>query len=189
MQLQDPYPSCSAACGNRARSGYGSDMSDDERPDPDPHPSPERLTRNWDELLQEIRVSQTGVQILTGFLLTVPFGARFEDLTDVQRTVYLVVLSGAVVTTGLVVAPVAFHRALFHQGARPWLVHAANRCARAGLAMMALTVSGVLFLVFDVVLDGTAGAVAFAGSLGFLALLWAGTPLLSPKGPRQPPPD
>ena len=151
--------------------------------------SPERLSRNWEELLQEIRVSQTGVQILTGFLLTVPFGPRFEDLTDFQHTVFLAVLSGAVITTGLVVAPVAFHRALFRKRAKPWLVDAANRCARAGLALMALTISGVLFLVFDVVVGEVAGTIAFGCSLVFLTLLWAGTPLLSPHGPGQRPPD
>lgn len=148
-------------------------MTDDE------NLNPERLTRNWDELLQEIRVSQTGVQILTGFLLTVPFSDRFEDLTDLQRTVYLAVLTGAVITTGLVVAPAAFHRALFRKRARPWLVDAANRCARAGLALMALTISGVLFLAFDVVLGDRSGAIAFGCSLVFLTALWAGTPLLS----------
>ena len=73
----------------------------------DEQPSPETLTRNWDELLQEIRVTQTGVQILTGFLLTVPFSNRFSELTAFQRDVYLAVLAGSVLTTGLVVAPVA----------------------------------------------------------------------------------
>ena len=58
-------------------------------------------------------MTQTGVQILTGFLLTVPFSNRFDDLTAFQRDVYLAVLAGSVLTTGLVVAPVAMHRVLF----------------------------------------------------------------------------
>ncbi|MFL6061531.1 MAG: DUF6328 family protein [Marmoricola sp.] len=138
-----------------------------------------RLTRNWNELLQEIRVTETGVQILTGFLLTVPFSQRFGDLTDFQRTLYLVVLAGSVATTALVVAPVAFHRALFRHRARYWLVEAANRCARAGLVMMALTISGVVFLVFDIVLSTLAGAIAFGVALAFFAALWIGSPWLS----------
>src|SRR5215203_301296 len=85
-------------------------------------PSQETLNRNWDELLQEIRVTQTGVQILTGFLLTVPFSNRFVELTDFQRNVYLAVLAGSIITTGLVVAPVAFHRVLFRQRRRELLV-------------------------------------------------------------------
>jgi len=138
----------------------------------------ERLTRNWDELLQEIRVTQTGVQILTGFLLTVPFSQRFESLDDSQRTTFLIVLSGAVITTGLVVAPVAFHRILFRHRARSWLVMAADRCARAGLVMVAATVSGVLYLAFDIVAGDLAAAIAFATALAFFATLWWATPVL-----------
>jgi hypothetical protein len=141
-------------------------------------PSPERLNRNWNELLQEIRVTQTGVQILTGFLLTVPFSDRFEDLSQLQVNVYLAVLSGSVLTTGLVVAPVAFHRILFRQRQRRWLVESANQCARAGLVMMGATVSGVLFLVFDVVSSTTAAVVALVITLLFLLVLWAAVPIL-----------
>ena len=96
-------------------------------------PSQETLTRNWDELLQEIRVTQTGVQILTGFLLTVPFSNRFDELTELPADVYLAVLAGSVLTTGLVVAPVAMHRVLFRQRRRELLVESGNRFAMAGL--------------------------------------------------------
>jgi hypothetical protein len=137
---------------------------------------PDRLTRNWNELLQELRVAQTGVQILTGFLLTVPFSSRFTDLSDRQVTVYLVVLSGSVLTTVLVTAPVAFHRILFRRRERSWLVEAANVTSRLGLASMALTSSGVLFLVFDVVVGLTAAAVAMAAALACFVGLWAVVP-------------
>src|SRR3954470_755872 len=93
----------------------------------------ERLTRNLNELLQELRVTQTGIQILTGFLLTLPFSQRFRDLDATQRGAFLAILAGSVITTGLVTSPVAFHRVLFRHGQRPWLVEAANRAARAGL--------------------------------------------------------
>lgn len=138
-----------------------------------------QLTRNWDELLQEIRVIETGVQILTGFLLTIPFTQRFSDLNDFQRDLYLVVLAGSVTTTALVVAPVAFHRALFRRHARRWLVEAANKCAGAGLVMMALTTSGAMFLIFDVVAGDLAGGTALVLSVAFFGLLWAGTPFVS----------
>jgi uncharacterized membrane protein len=138
----------------------------------------ERITRNWDELLQELRVTQTGVQILTGFLLTVPFSQRFASLDDLQRRTYLIVLAGSVLTTGLVVAPAAFHRVLFRQHERRWLVEAANRCARASLATMALTISGVLFLAFDIVAGDAAGWIAIAVALVFFASLWWVTPKL-----------
>lgn len=110
-------------------------------------PTPEQLTRNLGELLQELRVVQTGVQILTGFLLTVPFSARFEDLTGFQRTTFLVVLCGSVLTTAFVVAPVAFHRVLFRRHERHWIVEAADVTSRIGLGLLALTSAGVLLLV------------------------------------------
>lgn len=144
---------------------------------PDPS-DPETLDRNWNELLQELRVTQTGVQILTGFLLTVPFTDRFEDLDDAQVATYLVVMAGAVLTTGFVVAPVAFHRVLFRQRQRRWLVEAANRSARAGLAMLGLTSSGVLYLVFDVVLGTAPGLVALGVALVFFTGCWAVVPML-----------
>lgn len=138
----------------------------------------ETIDRNWDELLQELRVTQTGVQILTGFLLTVPFSNRFPQLDRVQQTGYLVVLGGSMLTTALVIAPVVFHRVLFRRRRRRWLVEAANRCARAGHVVMALTSAGVLALVFDVVVSRTAGVVALAvGILGF-GLLWGLVPLI-----------
>ena len=145
----------------------------------------ERLTRNWNELLQELRVTQTGIQILTAFLVTLPFTDRFADLDSLQRRTYLIVLCGCVITTGLVVAPVAFHRILFRQRRRPWLVDAANRCAQVGLQTLALTVSGVVFLVFDMVIDRTASAIALALTAVFFALLWLYVPLTKDRAARN----
>jgi hypothetical protein len=158
----------------------------------DEQPSQETLTRNWDELLQEIRVTQTGVQILTGFLLTVPFSNRFDELTTFQRNVYLAVLAGSVLTTGLVVAPVAMHRVLFRKRRRELLVESGNRFAVAGLAMLALTVSGVVLLVVDLVVGDTAGWVAGGAILLVLTVLWAVVPRLADRlddSPHNPPPS
>ncbi len=141
----------------------------------------ERLTRNLNELLQELRVTQTGVQILTGFLLTLPFTTRFSSLDQVQRTSYLAVLCGSVLATGLIIAPVAFHRVLFRHGERPWLVEAANWAARAGLVSLALTTSGVVWLVFDLVTNRTLATVAGVLSLVFFGTLWAVVPLRAPR--------
>jgi hypothetical protein len=144
----------------------------------------QRLTRNLNELLQELRVTQTGVQILTGFLLTVPFSQRFKSLDEVQRFSYLAILSGSVVATGLIIAPVAFHRMLFRHGERPWLVLAANRAARAGLVSLALTTSGVVWLVFDVVTDRAFASAAAVVSLLFFGTLWILVPRLAPRQER-----
>jgi hypothetical protein len=155
-------------------------------------PAQETLTRNWDELLQELRVTQTGVQILTGFLLTVPFSNRFSDLTSFQRTVYLCVFAGSVLTTALVVAPVAFHRVLFRQRRRQLLVESGNRFARAGLATLALTISGVVLLVVDVVVGTREAWVTSGLTLVLFTALWAVLPRVLDHvdvSPRNPPPS
>jgi hypothetical protein len=143
------------------------------------------LDRNWSELLQELRVAQTGTQILTGFLLTLPFTNRFVDLDDKQQDLYLVVLIGSVVATGLNVAPVAYHRILFRRHRRRWLVAAANAVARAALVMLALDSAAVVLLVFDVVVGRGAAITAALAVLVFLMLLWGVVPLVE----RASPPD
>ena len=122
---------------------------------------------------------QTGVQILTGFLLTVPFSDRFSDLDQTQRTIYLCVLAGSVLTTCLIVAPVSFHRVLFRQQQKPWLVAAANMTARVGLAGLSLVSAGVVLLVFDLVLGTTAGVIASIAVVTVFGGLWLGVPLLA----------
>lgn len=137
----------------------------------DRHETPtERLDRNWNEILQELRVTQTGIQILTGFLLTVPFQQRFTELSAQQRDFYLVLVLLAAVTTGLMVAPVSLHRILFRRRAKSALVTQADRLMRVGLVFLALTVSGVVLLVFDVV---TTRPIALTAALLLLAGLVA----------------
>ncbi len=151
--------------------GVGSDGDDTEEDDT------ERLARNFNELLQELRVTQTGVQILTGFLLTVPFTQRFPSLDSAQKYGYLTVMVGAVLATGFIIAPVALHRTLFRQGEKEWLVRAADLCARIGLVLLAITMSGVVWLVFDVVVSRTAAIVAGGVGVLFFAALWGVFPL------------
>ena len=146
----------------------------DQPPDGIPE---QTINRNWTELVQELRSTQTGVQVLTGFLLTVPFSDRFDTLDHVQRTAYLLVLSGAVTATAAILSPIAYHRILFRRGLRPWLVATANQVARAGLVLVALTTCGVVFLTFDLAIGRTGGIVAsIVAVLGYL-LLWVAIPL------------
>ena len=137
---------------------------------------PQQITRNLNELLQELRVMQTGVQILTGFLLTVPFTDRFGDLTTAQQRLYLGILVTAVLTTLVIVAPVCYHRLLFRQGRRDWIVAAAQRCALAGLAGLAAVSAAVVLLVFDVVLGPRAALIAAAAVALAFTLMWAVVP-------------
>jgi hypothetical protein len=137
----------------------------------------ERMDRNWNELLQELRVTQTGVQILTGFLLTLPFQQRFTSLDDFQVTVFCVAVLLSATATALIVAPVSYHRLLFRQRRKALLVRASDRLAQAGLVALALAVSVVVLLVFDVVLSRRAAAVSSAGVFAVFTLLWLVLPL------------
>jgi hypothetical protein len=136
-----------------------------------------RIDRNWEELLQELRVTQTGIQILTGFLLTVPFSNRYTQLSHTDRVVYLVVLLGCVLAAALLVAPAAFHRMLFHQRQRPWLVQAAHRCALGGLCLTAFTSCGMIFLVVDFTMSRPLAIVISTVLALFFVALWMGAPL------------
>lgn len=139
--------------------------------------SAERQDRNWNELLQELRVTQTGVQILTGFLLTLPFQSRFTSLSDGQRTLYLIVLLLSAATTGTLIAPVSAHRLLFRTRRKRRLVSLGHAASQLGLLLLALTVTGVVLLVFDVVTDATTARVAATATLAFFVVVWVVLPL------------
>lgn len=139
----------------------------------------ERLDRNWNELLQELRVTQTGTQIFTGFLLTIPFQQRFGDLTPHQITIYLVLVGFSTLATVLAIAPVSLHRALFRQGAKTRIVHIANLLLIFALAAVALTLTGTALLIFDVVLTPSAGIVAGVITLIVTGLIWMALPAMT----------
>lgn len=149
----------------------------------------ERMDRNWDELMQELRVTQTGSQILVGFLLTVPFQQRFGDLDGYQRTVYLVLVGLAVLATALIVTPVSLHRLLFRRRLKRELVDAGNAFARAGLVVLAFVLSGVPLLLFDVVVSRAAGLVAFGIVILLLAACWWYAPWLIGRAASSRPGD
>jgi Family of unknown function (DUF6328) len=154
--------------------------------------SRQTLNRNWDELMQELRAVQTGVQIFTGFLLTVPFSSRFTTLTPVERWLYMAVLAGAVTATCLILAPVAFHRLLFRQRRRLLLVETANSFALAGLAVLLLTICGMVFLVAHMVFGAGSAFVAAGVAFVLFLALWVVAPLgLAKFGgfPKNRPPD
>ncbi len=152
-------------------------MSDD-RPRGDRRETPlERDDRNFVELLQELRVIQTGVQILFAFLLTLAFTQRFDELDAVQRGAYVTTLLLAVVASVLFTAPAALHRALFRRGVKRLLVEVSSRLAAAGLVVLSLTLTGAVLLVADVVLGRAAGITVGACVLAFCAVMWALLPL------------
>jgi hypothetical protein len=131
----------------------------------------ERADRKWNDMLQELRVIQTGVQLTAGFLLTLPFQERFEDLSTVQRTAYLCLVVLAAVVTALVLSPVAIHRRLSGRQVKDRLVRASHVIMRTVLVLMALLVAGIVTFIFDVVVDGTSALVVGAALMVLLASL------------------
>lgn len=148
------------------------------RPEPIRNETPaERSDRNWSELLQELRVAQTGVQLLTAFLLSLPFQQRFATITTNQKVVYLVVVLLSVAATGVLIAPVAIHRAVFRRNEKVRLVDLAARLATLGLALLATAVAGVVVLIFLVAVGPGAGVGAGIGVAVLLLVLWAFVPI------------
>ncbi len=145
----------------------------------------ERIDRNWSELLQELRVTQTGVQLLTAFLLSLPFQQRFQSISDSQRVIYLVVVLLSIGATGFLVMPVAVHRAVFRRHEKGSLVNIADLMAKMGLALLALAVSGVVLLIFDVVVSPAVGIGFGAGTLAVLSVLWVIVPVVVRVRGRQ----
>ena len=129
------------------------DVGEAEDPDPRQETEAERADRNLGELLQELRVAGLGVQVLFGFLLSLPFTTRFTHLSPGQRNLYLATIVLAAVATALLLGPVAYHRLVFRQGEKERLVRAANIMAIAGLATVGLAVSAAVLLVTDYVLE------------------------------------
>jgi hypothetical protein len=137
----------------------------------------QRLDRNWSSLLQELRVAQTGVQLLTGFLLILPFSTHFEDLDAAMRGVYLVTVVCSIGATILLIAPVSMHRILFRRRRMKTLVHRANIYAIAGSALLAAALAGVATIIFDSVAGRTAAWIAGPVALVALAVFWFLLPL------------
>jgi hypothetical protein len=136
----------------------------------------QREDRNLIELLQELRVAGLGVQVLFGFLLSLPFTNRFSRLDAAQRDLYLATLLLAALATALLTAPVAFHRMVFRRHVKERLVRVANVMALAGLAVVGLSVTGAVWLVVSVVRPGATAALVAATSLVFVTL-WLVVPL------------
>lgn len=137
----------------------------------------EQLDRNWAELLQELRVLQTGVQILAGFLLTLPFQQRFEKLDDWEVGLYLANVVIAALTTAFILLPVSVHRRLFRKRLKEMLVSSADTITKIALGGIALLSAGTAALVFDVAVGRSAGVTAGGALLGVMVVMLVFVPL------------
>ncbi|WP_030313479.1 DUF6328 family protein [Streptomyces flavochromogenes] len=139
----------------------------------------ERADRRWTELMQEIRVAQTGVQIMLGFLLTVVFTPTFQNLGQTDRTIYLITVVLGSLATGALIAPVAFHRIVSGRNLKPQGVAWASRLTFAGLVLLLATLTSSLFLILRVATHDhyvpwlVAGVVAWYLCCWFVLPFWA----------------
>lgn len=139
----------------------------------------ERIDREIIELLNELRVTLPGVQVLFAFLLILPFQAGFAEVTDIERGVYLVAFIATTIATILLIAPATYHRIQFRAGDKLRMLFIANRLVLAGTLCLGVAVTAAVFLIGEVLLGDVAGwALALAVGVGLLAT-WYGLPLSS----------
>jgi hypothetical protein len=137
----------------------------------------ERDDRNLAELLQELRVAGLGVQVLFGFLLSLPFTNRFAKLSNSQRDLYLATIVLSVLATALLLGPVAYHRVVFRRGKKEGLVRAASVMAISGLAVVGLAVSAAILLITSFVASGLLAVLITVFVVLVFGLLWFAFPL------------
>jgi hypothetical protein len=123
----------------------------------------EKLDRNWGDLLQELRVTQTGIQLLSGFMLTLPFTQVFPGLDHGQKALYLGLVLLAGVALGINLTPIMLHRRLFGDHVKERVVAVGQVCSQVVIVAIALLLAGTVTLIFSVVVSWAAGFVAGAG--------------------------
>jgi hypothetical protein len=140
----------------------------------------QRADRNWNELLQELRVTQTGTQLISGFLLAVAFQSRFPELDEWQLALYVTLVGLAAASTFLGLAVVVVHRLHFAKHVKARLVRDGGRILVANMAIVVVLTAGVTSLIVDFALDRTAGLIALGAALVFSAGLFS--LLVGPRG-------
>lgn len=138
----------------------------------------ERADRNWEELMQELRVMQTGTQVLSGFLLAVAFQPRFTELDELQRGLYIVLVVLAGLATILALTPVGMHRVLFGRRRKPELVRTASRIVKTTLVVVGALSVGVVTLIVDFTLGRAAATVVLALGAVLVLGLWVFVPMI-----------
>ncbi len=136
----------------------------------------ERLDRHWNELLQELRLAQTGTQILFAFLLTIAFQPKFQEADTFTHDVYAATLVSSALAVALFLAPVSFHRLVYRQKLRDRMLPIAGRMTTAGLVFLVIAIAGGVLLALDVVLSRTVALIIVAIVLAWFAAFWYAIP-------------
>ncbi|MFD4506833.1 DUF6328 family protein [Streptomyces sp. NPDC058457] len=152
-------------------------MTDQERRTGRDETEEERADRMWSDLIQEVRVAQTGVQILFGFLLTVVFQQKYAELADVDKTIYIVTVVLGASATGALIGPVSLHRLVSGRRVKPQAVRLASRLTSVGLFLLLATMTASLVLILRVATGGTAVTWAVTAVLVWYLVCWYGLPL------------
>ncbi len=147
-----------------------------EGPQPD-EDEKERVDRELIELLNELRVALPGVQVLFAFLLTVPFSQRFEEITSGQRAAYFVAFLSAALAVALLIAPSSYHRILFRRGDKLLMLFTSNRLVLVGMGFVAISMTGVVFVITDIMFGVPAASGITAAIAGWFIWFWYGLPL------------
>jgi hypothetical protein len=132
----------------------------------------ERLDRHWNELLQELRLAQTGTQILFAFLLSIAFANRFQDADAFTHDVYAATIIASALAMALFLAPVSFHRIVFQRKLRDRMIPIAHHLTSGGLVLLLLAICGGVLLAIDVVLSRTVAIVTVALVLAWFVAFW-----------------
>jgi hypothetical protein len=145
----------------------------------------QRLDRNLSELLQELRVVLTGIQVTFAFLLVVPFQQGWTSVTEFEKTVYYVTLVLAAASSVCLIAPTVRHRLRFRGLDKKWIVDTSNRLAIAGVALLGGAICGVLMLITHVVYDSVLTAIAVAVFAVLIGWIWFAAPLIRGRRSRD----
>ncbi|MFC8794586.1 DUF6328 family protein [Streptomyces cinereoruber] len=149
----------------------------DVRPDGRDETVDERADRRWGELLQELRVAQTGMQILFGFLLAVVFQPRFAELNDIDHAIFVITVGFGAATVGALVGPVSLHRLVSGKDFKPQTVTIASRMTLVGLLLLFCTMVMVFLLILRVALHDTLAFWLVGVMAMWIAVWWFGIPL------------
>ncbi|MBL1084659.1 hypothetical protein JK359_22265 [Streptomyces actinomycinicus] len=139
----------------------------------------ERADRMWGELIQEVRVAQTGVQILFGFLLTVVFQPKYAGLATVDQTIYIVTVVLGACATGALIGPVSLHRLVAGRRVKPQAVRLASRMTFIGLILLLATMTSSLLLILRVATHDGYVPYLVAAVVAWYLVCWYGLPLWS----------
>lgn len=142
-----------------------------------PEGKKERIDRELSELLEEVRVAIPGAEVLFAFLLGIAFTERFESVTSAQRTVYFATLLCTAAATALLMAPTAYHRIRFREHDKEQMLFSATKMAIASLVLLLLAITGVIFLVADLLYSSTAAGIFGATCAAWFGWFWFGLPL------------